>query len=315
MYLNGTSFTEICDILNTEEVPTKLKGKTLKKRGTNEYYTVNSVWMPKTIRLILSNPTYIGKIRYHIDKDDYEEFDGCHKPIISLDVWNKVQEKLSKIKTVSKTNFPKDDVYFCGTLVCGICGHKFTTQHTVKVKKDGTKKLFCGYRCINREKKLCTCLGVSHKKVEKAFLNYIDRIEEFTQIDSVELQTKDDDILKELESYRKLLTQYTNKNKEIMDLFMVNKINHEQLQYMSSEITKKQTMLEQKIKKLEEEIKPKDTFDKNKIARTLKEHWQYLSNKERLEFLTNFVEEIVIINRDKDKVNGIPEILSVKFYE
>ena len=34
-----------------------------------------------------------------------------------------------------------------------------------------------------------------------------------------------------------------------------------------------------------------------------------------MEFLLKFVKEIVIVNRDKDKVNGKPEILEVKFYD
>ena len=38
-------------------------------------------------------------------------------------------------------------------------------------------------------------------------------------------------------------------------------------------------------------------------------------NREKLEFLNTFVKEIIIINKDKDKINGKPEILNVNFYE
>lgn len=311
---SNKSFTEICNILNTEKVPTKLNGAKRKKRNLDEYYTINSIWMPKTIRLILTNPTYIGKVRYHIDKEDGFITDGLHKPIISQELWKEAQDKMAKIKHVSRTNLPKDDVYYCGTLVCGICGHKLTTNRTVRTKKDGSKVTFNGYRCVNREKKLCTCLGVSHKKIENAFLDYIDNIEELTEIDSVEIQDTSDE-LQELETLNKSLQQVTAKKKEIMDLFMINNITHEQLQYMTSELDKKSEQLKREIDSLERIISPKEKVDKQKIATTIKEHWQYLSNKERLEFLNNFVEEIVVINRDKDKKNGKPEIISVKFYE
>ncbi len=313
MYVEGHSFTEIANLLNTEKVPTKLSGREVKKRGTEEKYVVNSIWMPKTIRLILSNPVYIGKVRYHIGRKDGFIADGKHQPIVTTKLWDDAQAKLTKIKHVSRTNLPKDDVYYCGTLVCGICGQKLTTNRTNRIKKDGTKVVFNGYRCVNREKKQCTCLGVSHRKVEEAFLEYMDNIEELSDIEKVEI-TPDEDNIEELETLKKSLQQTLAKKKQIMDLFMINEISHDQLKYMTSELDKKSELIKGEIEKLERIITPKETIDRSKIASTIKEHWKYLSNKERLEFLTNFVEKIVIVNRDKDKVNGKPEILEVKFY-
>lgn len=315
MYVEGKTFTEICDILNAENIPTKKHGQTIKRRGTDETYTINGIWMTKTIRLILTNPVYIGQVRYHVNQKDGFTADGKHKPIITQKVWDKAQSKISKIRHVSRTNLPKDDVYYCGTLVCGICGHKLTTNRTVKIKKDGTKQTFNGYRCVNREKKICTCLGVSHPKVEQAFLNYIDNIEELTEIDSVEIQEEADTTLEELETTKKILAKSTNKKREIMNLFMADKITHEELRYMTDELDKKIEKLNNEIEQLELQLMPKSQIDKTQISKTIKEHWQYLSNREKLEFLSNFVEEIVIINRDKDKINGKPEILEVKFYE
>ena len=314
MYVEGKTLTEICNILNTEKVPTKMTGRIVRKRGTNEKYTINSVWMQKTIRLILTNPTYIGKVRYHIGKEDGFITDGNHKPIISEKLWNEAQNKIAKIKHTHRTNLPKDDVYYCGTLVCGICGHKLTTNRTNRIKRDGTKITFNGYRCVNREKKLCTCLGISHPKVEEVFLSYMDNVEALTGINEVEIKEDDDD-LEELNTLKKSLSQTITKKQQVMDLFMGDNITHEQLMYMTSQLDKKSEMLSTEIARLERILTPKTSIDKKAIATTIKEHWQYLSNKERLEFLNNFVEEIVIVNRDKDKVNGKPEILSVKFYD
>lgn len=313
MYVEGKTLTEICNILNTEKIPTKMTGRVVRRRGTDEKYTIKSVWMQKTVRLILTNPTYIGKVRYHIDREDGFVVDGNHKPIISEKLWNEAQNKIAKIKHTHRTNLPKDDLYFCGTLVCGICGHKLTTNRTNRIKKDGTKVTFNAYRCVNREKKLCTCLGVSHKKVESSFLSYMDNVEDLTELDKVEIKN-DNDELEELETLKKSLSQTNAKKREVMDLFMLNNITHEQLKYMTGELDKKTEMLTNEIARLERILTPKESIDRKAIATTIKEHWQYLSNKERLEFLNNFVEEIVIINRDTDKVNGKPEILEVKFY-
>ena len=51
------------------------------------------------------------------------------------------------------------------------------------------------------------------------------------------------------------------------------------------------------------------------IAKDILSHWQNLTNKERLQFLNEFVEKIVIVNKDNNRLNGKPEILDVKFYE
>ena len=316
MYNDGSTFTEIAHILNAEKVPTKNKGKKLKKVNSDEYYEVNSVWQPKTIRLILTNPVYIGKVRYHIGKPDYFEADGLHKPLITEKAWNKTQARVNKIKHVSKTNLPREDVYYCGTLVCGICGHKLTTNRTKKTRKDGTFYYCNGYRCVNKEKGLCTCIGMSHRKVEEVFLEYIDNIEELTELDNINIVDEElQDLQEELNSLKGALQQVNSKRKEVMDLFMINEITHEELKYMTKELESKKETLTNEINKLENSLQPKKTINKSDIAKTIREHWEFLSEHERLEFLTNFVEEIVIVNRSKDRHNGKPEILSVKFYE
>jgi site-specific DNA recombinase len=315
MYTTGKTLTEICKILNAEQIPTKMNGRKLKKRNSEERYVLNSLWQSKTIRLILSNPTYIGKVRYHIGKSSGFTCDGIHEAIISEKLWKEAQEKLLKIKSTTRTNLPKDDVYYCGTLVCGICGKKLTTNRTVKNKKDGSKATFNGYRCVEREKGICTCLGISHPKVEKAFLEYISNVVQFTEIDKLDIQPEDDVDLEHIKTLKQQINQFSKKKKEIMDLFMNNSIDHEQLQYMTVSLVEKKKLLEEELVIIEKKYKPINKIEKSNIANTIKEHWQYLSNRERLDFLTNFVKEIVIVNRDRDKINGKPEIIDVKFYE
>lgn len=316
MYIEGKTFTEIAKILNAEGIPTKKKGKVQKRRYKDESYTINSVWQPKTVRLILSNVTYIGGVRYGINySNGFEELNGLHKPIISKKIWDEVQEKLGKVKRISRTNHPKHDVYYCGTLVCGICGQRLTTQRTIRIKKDGTKLIHYGYRCVNREKGQCTALGMSHKKVEDVFLSYIDNIEELTEIENIDEVEQDNEELNNIEYLNKRISEINNKKKEIMNLFMSNDIDYNQMKYMTVELDNQFDILSKELNELEKQNQPTKQIDKNLIANTIKEHWKYLSNKERLEFLDQFVEEIVIVNRDTDRLNGHPEIIDVKFYD
>ena len=328
LYIKGKTFTEICDILNSEKIPTKKNGMKKKKRNSNEYYTIKTVWLPKIIRLILSNPTYIGKVRYGVNREqvtieeaaDYKNrgkgfiTKGLHEAIIDEKTWNKAQNKLAKIKKSYKTNLPKSDVYYCGTLVCGICGHPLTTNRTNKKRKDGTTLVHNGYRCVNREKKLCPALGISHKKVETAFLEYIEKLEDLKDIEKYKPNQEEENEL-ELTSLKNRKNQRLNKKKEIMNLFMEDKIEYEEYTIMKEKIEKEYEDISNEIKKIEkmrEGIKKKPTV--SNITKSIRDHWDYLSNDEKYQFLTEFVKKIVIVNKSKDKINGIPEIIDVEFY-
>lgn len=316
MYLSGKTFTEIADLLNAEGVPTKKKGKEQKRRLKNEKYTINSVWQPKTIRLILSNITYIGGVRYGIGKDyGFEELNGKHEPIISTKQWDKVQEKLGKIPKITREKLSKDNVYYSGTLICALCGQVLTTQRTKRAKKDGSVQIHYGYRCINREKDLCTAIGMSHNKVEEVFLNYIDNIDELTEIENIKPVEDEDTDLIDIQYLHKRLQEIDAKKKEVMQLFMNNDIDHNQLKFMTEELSKNHSILSRELKDIEKAYQPKTEVDKNTIAKTIKEHWEYLSKRERMEFLNQFVESITIVNRSSNKVNGRPEIVEVKFYD
>ncbi|MEG1597547.1 MAG: recombinase family protein [Bacilli bacterium] len=316
MYVDGRTFTEIAGILNAEGIPTKKKGKTQKRRFKNETYVINSVWQPKTIRLILSNVTYIGGVRYGINsKNGFEELNGLHEPIISKNLWDKAQERLTKIKKNSRTNHSKEDVYYCGTLVCGVCGQRLTSQRTIKTKKDGSTTTHFAYRCVNREKGKCVALGMSHRKVEEVFREFIENIEQLSEIENIKPIEQETCEIGNIIHLKKRLTENDNKRKEVMHLFMENEIDHNQMKYMITELDSQSTILGNELQTLERQIQPAIQIDKSLIANTIKEHWQYLSNKERLEFLNQFVESIVIVNRSVDKANGRPEIIDVKFYD
>ena len=156
---------------------------------------------------------------------------------------------------------------------------------------------------------------MSHKKVEEAFLKYIDSIEDLSEIDNVNPELEKDETLEDINDLKKRISQIESKKKEIMNLFMEDEIVYNDMKYMTSELDKKLAILKDELTQLEKKYQPVKQLDKSKIAKTIKEHWQFLTNRERLEFLNQFVKEIVIINRDKDKVNGKAEIIEVKWYD
>ena len=103
MYVNeNKSMSNIAKNLNDRQIPTK----------------ENSVWGTGQIKDLLTNPTYIGKVRYSgIEKNKYFEAEGHHKPILDDELFNLAQEKIKNMPDFSKTKRPKEKNYFCGILV------------------------------------------------------------------------------------------------------------------------------------------------------------------------------------------------------
>jgi len=79
-YLDGKSMLAIACMLSKNGIKTKRGGK----------------WRQSTIRSILTNPLYIGKVRYGLHKKSGFEIKGKDiQSIISLEKFNKVQSKLT----------------------------------------------------------------------------------------------------------------------------------------------------------------------------------------------------------------------------
>lgn len=86
----------------------------------------------RTIQYILNNPVYIGKIRWtpsgKIDRDfhnpDTVIIDGSHEPLISPELWETVQKRLSQMPKTKymRSDPPKQPFMLQGLVRCDTCG-------------------------------------------------------------------------------------------------------------------------------------------------------------------------------------------------
>lgn len=108
----------------------------------------------RTIYYILNNPVYIGKLRYTPGRRNSYDFDdpntilvdGQHEPIISMDLWNSVQMKLTKN---AKWKKPKQHIdmnpkhWTKGIVRCKECGCTMVTCGKAKLRCNGYNKGKC----------------------------------------------------------------------------------------------------------------------------------------------------------------------------
>ena len=305
MYVDeNMSMNQITRTLNERKIKTKTNAKG---------------WDTKTIKQILINPTYIGKVRYSTDNEDkYFEANGHHEPIISEKLFYLAQEKMKNAPNISKTKRPKADNYFCGILICGICGSKYITHHSLnKIDENGKKTYYKAYRCSKKisynNELTCKSLTISHAKIEQEFCEYIKKINDFSEIENTEIEDdstkKENELLKYITDCEKKLIDLQGRKKNIMEQYINIEITFEDYKTMTALLNEKYENQEIELQKIKSEIsstKEIPNILEEDIISNLKENWDYLNNNEKMTFLQRFIKKIVIdVEKGQKNLNTV----------
>ncbi|EPB8193481.1 recombinase family protein [Clostridium perfringens] len=252
-YSKGKGYKAITNKMN------KLGYKT--KKGNN--FSVGS------IRDILTNPVYIGEIRYNVRQNWSEKrrrninpnpirVKGKHEAIIDRELWDKVQLILESKK--GKPSRIYDGEYpLTGILRCPKCGAGMVISRTTNTLADGTKKRIAYYCCGNWKNKGTSVCNSNTIRVDKANEHVFKKIEELVSneamikavVKNINKERKDKvkpakrllgDIDKELEKLDK-------RKRKIFEAYEDDILTKDEFQTRKNE-------LNEKIRILEEEKKP-----------------------------------------------------------
>jgi DNA invertase Pin-like site-specific DNA recombinase len=138
----------------------------------------------RRIDYILHNPCYIGKIRWspdgskavsrkQYDNENIMVVDGHHEPIISMELWEKVQKRLEQVKK----SYPKFsrreqpiDYMLKGLVRCSACGSTLGCNGTTS----GKAKAKC-LQCCNYSRGSCrTSHSITIPKINQAFIEGLE---------------------------------------------------------------------------------------------------------------------------------------------
>lgn len=165
-YSNGADMTSIARSLND-------MGYTSKK---------NNPFESRTVRYILENPFYIGKIRWNNaehgsrilnDKEDIIIADGQHEPLIDLDTWNKTRQILSrKIRPYAPRALSGCKHWLSGLVKCSICGRSLCySNHTFQCH-GYTKGIHKGSQSISELKLIAVVLNEFDTTLKRGSVNF-----------------------------------------------------------------------------------------------------------------------------------------------
>lgn len=294
------SFLEISDILNKRKIPTK----------------ENAVWHSRTIKNMLTNCNYIGKVRYATkDEKRHFETEGVHEPIISQELYEKTQNLIKKIKTKSYTKRPKEENYFSGVLFCSKCGGRLVTHGSYRKNDKGEMIGSNSYRCSNYIKHTCNASNVSHNRVERAFINYINNIEDFTVIDEIEIEEKENLNNQKLKTLYKQKDTLEHRENEILNLYISGTMDFEHFTEIKNPLEQEKMRILSEIQELENaQIEDEqEQIIKADIIKNIKENWELLTDLEKRQFIVQFIDKIIVDGIKINQRSTAVKILDVKF--
>jgi len=140
---------------------------------------------------ILKDTFYYGQFEYPIGSGKW--YNGKHEPLITKDLFIKVQEKLA----VTPRRHPGTHEFdFTRLIYCGVCGSSISAEEKFKNQKNGNKHRYVYYHCSKGKDRDCKQPAIREEELLKQLLYLIDKID----LDELEAQ---DQIKREVARYRK----------------------------------------------------------------------------------------------------------------
>lgn len=163
------------------------------------------------VYIILKNTFYYGEFEY--PKGSGNWYKGKHEPIITKDLYNQVQNKLTSEYTIRTQN---KEFAFTKMMTCGLCGSGITADEKFKKLKDGTTNRYVYYGCTKFNDKTCPCGYIR----EEDLIEQLASILNIVSLDEIGMK---DRIKKEIQLHNEF--QETVLEKEVKEKVKIKEID------------------------------------------------------------------------------------------
>ena len=273
-------------------------------------------WSSSTIKDILNNPVYIGKIRWnarkqHISTKDGKRVksrprnpdalivDGLHKPIIDKKTWNIVQSKKSlHTPPISHTKIVKNPLL--GIIYCAKCGKPM--QRRPYNKADKAETLICSNpKCDNISSKLYIVEDKIIQALKIWLKDYKINYEELLKKNNIASTTSKD----QLTGLKNRLSKEKSKLSKIYGYLEDGTYDKQEFTNRLSVTKAKIKELENKVEPLQIKVKQEEKVDKEKtlvvpkIENVLDLYDKLESNEEKNKLLKSIIEKVTYLKKEK----------------
>jgi hypothetical protein len=334
MRLSGESTTKIVRILRKEKVliPSQYAAEKGYKKPALKIPKDKYLWGHNMIINILKNRSNVGdvvnfkttqrsfkiKVRYDNLEENREIFENVHKPIISRQVWENIQQTFTKTK-FKRSKFSGQNI-FSGLLKCSDCKANLIFKFT----HDNPNNKY--YSCYNSRAHNGFCSKTHHIRVNVLTKSIQDRIlniiqfaknfeEEFTKIVMNEnyktIQAQQIKVQKELEEAQKRNLELDFFIKKLYEDKLKGILSEERFLKISSEYEYEQTKLKERIKQLKEMVTKEKSHEMNVDSfLELVKKYEDMSEINHL-IVHEFIDKIIVHHRE---IIGDKKIQKIEVY-
>ena len=155
---------------------------------------------------LMENPFYTG--RYEFPKNSGKWFEGKHEPLITKEVFDRVQENMKG--NPHKAHAGSKEFGFSRIFKCGSCGSGICADEKIKRLKDGTIRRYVYYGCNKKWMTGCKEPWMREESLLEQLYEMIDKID-IRELGAV------DRIKEEIEKVQKMITSLGGHAEKLID--------------------------------------------------------------------------------------------------
>ena len=297
----GKSITQISKELYYRKIaiPEVYKGRKRRQKMPDLYRFY--IWNLSTIRRILSDEQYIGTYimrktvvkelggrSVNQNKKDWVKIPNHHEAIIEKEIFEQVQKQLSHTEIKSRKQI---EYLLKGKVYCGYCHHNLDRRP----KKNAV--FVCRYSEVDATFP-CHNLAILEKELEEIVFQMISKqiemLKDTTQMDSIEIQTKQKIEL------QKQAHLYHEKKKILYEQYIEGKLTEEQFSKINLELTKELEPIQNKLEEIDFQLQysQKRNSFQNQIEKIVKYDFYSLTK----ELVDIFIDKIYVFKENRIEV-------------
>ena len=317
MFADGIGYVRMTKILRQRGI---LNPQAYFNQNNPDYYKNSDYWRKPfdwhatSIRAILNNPVYLGKVvfgrsktkgffdkrRVETGEEEWVVAENTHEPLISQELWDTVHQMM---KARRRENGKGEVQPFAGLVKCADCGS------SLNVSYDKKKGRYTGFSCWvykNYGKERCTSHAIGWKTLNQLVLEDIrrnamearvctgDYMDMLISSRTEKKKEETDRWKRELKKVDKRMAELSKILNKLYEDLALEKISEERYQAMAPDYEREQILLREKREKLTAEIAKSEEIYEN-VEKFLPVIWKYTNLTElNAHVLNELIEKIVV---------------------